>query len=44
MYLDIKLSEEELQRLERGGFLTLSLPNGIRITVVKENLKEREKE
>lgn len=44
MYLDIELSKEELRRLERGGFLALSFPNGIRITVVKENLKEKEKE
>ena len=44
MYLDIKLTEFELDRLEEGGFLALSFPNGLRITVTKDVLEEEEEE
>lgn len=44
MYLSIELTELELDRLEEGGFLALSFPNGLRITVTKDILDEEEKE
>ena len=44
MYLSIELTERELDRLEEGGFLALSFPNGLRITVTKDILDEEEEE
>ena len=42
MYLSIELTERELDRLEEGGFLVLSFPNGLHITVTKDILEEEE--
>lgn len=44
MYLSIELTESELDRLEEGGFLALSFPNGLHITVTKDILEEEEEE
>lgn len=33
MYIDIYLEEEEVEHLEGGGFITLLLDGGIRVTV-----------
>lgn len=40
MYLDIELTNEELKRLDEGGFITLILPPGIRVIVKKDDSKE----
>lgn len=44
MYLDIELSKEELRRLEKGGFMTLSFPDGVRIAITKDILDEEEED
>lgn len=33
MYIDLYLEDEEVNRLEEGGFMKMLFPNGIEITV-----------
>ena len=44
MYLDIKLDKRELAVLERGGYLSFSFQNGIRIIVKKDSDESGEEE
>lgn len=43
MYLDIELDKRELAVLEKGGYLSFVVNNGIRI-IVKKDSDETEKE
>lgn len=44
MIIDLHLSSEEVARLEAGGFITLVLPDRVRVVVKKDNeVKEGEK-
>lgn len=36
MYLDIELTPQELARLSKGGFISLCLKDGVRITVTRD--------
>ena len=36
MMIDIELTEEEMENLSNGGFMTLVLTEGVRVTVTKD--------
>ena len=40
MILDLELTKSELINLKKGGFITLVLPDGIRIVIVKDSEKD----
>lgn len=44
MKCDIWLSNEEVKNLERGGFITLTQPDGLRITYDRPEYEESEDE
>lgn len=44
MKLDIWLSNEEVENLERGGFITLTQPDGLRIIITYDRPKYEERE
>ena len=44
MKCDIWLSNEEVKNLERGGFITLTQPDGLRITITYDRPEYEESE
>lgn len=44
MKCDIWLSNEEVKNLEQGGFITLTKPDGLRITITYDRPKYEESE
>ena len=44
MKCDIWLSNEEIENLERGGFITLTQKNGLRITITYDRPEYEESE
>lgn len=36
MIIDLHLDPEEMTRLEAGGFMTLVLPDGVRVVIKKD--------
>lgn len=44
MKYDIWLSNEEVKNLERGGFITLTQPDGLRITITYDRPEYEESE
>lgn len=44
MFVDIELTDEEFDRIQKGGFITMSFPNSIQITVTKDTLGKAKNE
>lgn len=38
MIFDLELSDEDVERLEKGGFFVIYLEDGIKITITKEEI------
>ena len=41
MFIDIALTDEEVDRLRKGGFMRMDFPNGIRVAVTIDHDKDR---
>lgn len=44
MILDVKLSEEEVSNLEKGGFFIVYLFDDVKVTISKDNTHKNQEE